>query len=596
MKIKQTLLTLIACLGLTFAAQAVTPAPDGGYPNDNTAEGDNALFSLTTGTSNAAVGFSALDNNTTGSYNTATGYWALFANTTGLFNTASGGNALFYNTTGSQNTADGYGTLYSNTIGNNNTANGFEALYANVSGVGNTADGKDALFYTTGSGNIALGDAAGFNLTTGDNNIDIGNPGFAGESSTIRIGNGHINTYIAGISGVTIAGAPVVVDASGHLGTADISTLQGPAGPQGPVGPQGSDGDTGATGPQGLQGFPGVTGATGPQGPIGLTGATGPQGPAGNVGFTATGVLFADSTGTSTTNPGQIKLLTYLSGKNAELSLGGDPVQEGYNFVGYGGVGGPYGGPGMLLKTAEDDQQSSISLTAGSNQLNIQHVGPFRAGGFGGFPYLPDTSILWDSGNGLTLYAAGNGNGTSGKLIFATGTNGNGSEKMRLDAFGNLGIGTTAPAAKLDVDGNIAVAGTPVIDATGNWVGNPTGLTGPQGPQGNTGATGPQGPVGPIGPVGPQGANGAVGPVGPQGPIGHTGAIGATGPVGPIGPQGLTGATGPAGIGFVTGGILQMRQGSPAPAGFTKIGTTQFQYRDLQGRNQTITLDVYQKS
>ena len=26
---------------------AVTPAPDGGYPGGNTAEGDNALFSLT---------------------------------------------------------------------------------------------------------------------------------------------------------------------------------------------------------------------------------------------------------------------------------------------------------------------------------------------------------------------------------------------------------------------------------------------------------------------------------------------------------------------------------------------------------------------
>jgi hypothetical protein len=37
-------------------------------------------------------------------------------------------------------------------------------------------------------------------------------------------------------------------------------------------------------------------------------------------------------------------------------------------------------------------------------------------------------------------------------------------------------------------------------------------------------------------------------------------------------------------------------QGSPAPSGFVKIGTAQFQYRDLNGRNKTITLDVYQKS
>ena len=38
----------IACFALSPTAQAVTPAPDGGYPNENTAEGDDALFSLTT--------------------------------------------------------------------------------------------------------------------------------------------------------------------------------------------------------------------------------------------------------------------------------------------------------------------------------------------------------------------------------------------------------------------------------------------------------------------------------------------------------------------------------------------------------------------
>jgi hypothetical protein len=58
-------------------------------------------------------------------------------------------------------------------------------------------------------------------LTTGKNNIDIGNAGTAGESAKIRIGNkAHKNTYIAGISGVTIAGGVgVIIDTTGHLGT-----------------------------------------------------------------------------------------------------------------------------------------------------------------------------------------------------------------------------------------------------------------------------------------------------------------------------------------------------------------------------------------
>ena len=34
----------------------VVPAPDGGYPNFTTAEGESALLSLTTGAGNTAVG------------------------------------------------------------------------------------------------------------------------------------------------------------------------------------------------------------------------------------------------------------------------------------------------------------------------------------------------------------------------------------------------------------------------------------------------------------------------------------------------------------------------------------------------------------
>ncbi|MCK6571487.1 collagen-like protein [Myxococcota bacterium] len=71
---------------------------------------------------------------------------------------------------------------------------------------------------------------------------------------------------------------------------------------------------------------------------------------------------------------------------------------------------------------------------------------------------------------------------------------------------------------------------TPVIDANGRWVGNPTGLVGPQGPAGAVGAQGPAGIQGPQGPAGPQGAQGAqgiqgpAGPVGPQGPAGNNGS------------------------------------------------------------------------
>src|SRR5438093_1085981 len=165
----------LAGLALAPAARALRPPPDGGYPNETTAEGDGALFSLTTGLGNTALGFNTLHDNTTGFINTATGRNALLSNTTGIVNTATGPDAL----------------------GNN----------------------------TTGSDNVALGTSAGGALTTGDLNIDIANEGVAGEANTIRIGTSgdQTRTFIAGISGAAVAGAAVKVNANGQLGVAPSS-------------------------------------------------------------------------------------------------------------------------------------------------------------------------------------------------------------------------------------------------------------------------------------------------------------------------------------------------------------------------------------
>ena len=68
-------------------AQAVDPPPDGGYPNENAAEGQDSLLSFSDGSDNTANGFEALFSNTTGSENTANGSEALFSNSTGAHNT-----------------------------------------------------------------------------------------------------------------------------------------------------------------------------------------------------------------------------------------------------------------------------------------------------------------------------------------------------------------------------------------------------------------------------------------------------------------------------------------------------------------------------
>ena len=242
-KIQLTILLAAAALALVPAAVAVDPPPDGGYPHENTAEGEDALFSLNPDTddghANTAAGYHALFSNTSGFNNTAVGASALDGNVFGTFNTAIGWEALTSNS-GSLNTAVGSSCLASNTTGNDNTALGGSALISNLDGYFNVALGEAALGANTsgaynigvGSGtlgqnpdgnlNIALGAGAGANLRRGSRNVYIANPGNTEESKTIHIG-AKINqtaTFIAGISGVTVAdGVAVVIDTNGQLGT-----------------------------------------------------------------------------------------------------------------------------------------------------------------------------------------------------------------------------------------------------------------------------------------------------------------------------------------------------------------------------------------
>jgi hypothetical protein len=228
-KVTSVFFVALACFAVFPRAQAVVPAPDGGYPGANTAEGDNALFSLTTGTSNTAIGFGALASNTTGDFNTAEGRSTLISNTTGSQNTATGANALISNTTGFQNAATGVQALSSNTTGFHNTADGFQALFSNTTANHNTADGDNALVHDTtgslntaigahaldhnitGSSNVALGFQAGFSIT-GSGNVCIGQNifGLAGESNVTRIGNIGSTAQANGVF--------VTVGAGGKLG------------------------------------------------------------------------------------------------------------------------------------------------------------------------------------------------------------------------------------------------------------------------------------------------------------------------------------------------------------------------------------------
>ena len=256
---KTTVLSILMILSLTYVgllpkAEAVSPPPDGGYPGGNTAEGQSALLSLTSGNYNTAAGFLSLLSTTTnsfntgigagtllsntagslntpqgippGSENTATGAGALLSNTTGAENTANGAFALFSNTeanfktaigaralflnTGAENTAIGASALENNTTGNFNSANGAFALFFNGTGKSNAAIGDNTLFSNTaGNGNLAIGDSALFANTAGNNNVAIGVSALQGTTGSGNIAIGFQAGALVGSSGNVIAiGSP----------------------------------------------------------------------------------------------------------------------------------------------------------------------------------------------------------------------------------------------------------------------------------------------------------------------------------------------------------------------------------------------------
>ena len=218
---------LLACFAMPQSAQAVVPAPDGGYPGGNTAEGQHALFSLTTGTFNTAVGRLSLNDLTTGTFNTGVGAGALALNTADL-NTATGAGALLLNTTGSSNTATGAFALLNNSTGNSNTATGFDALIGNTEGIGNTATGAGALgANTTGGNNTAIGENALVGNTIGTFNTAVGSQALFGNTeggSNTAVGNaalssatGNGNIGLGALAGslVTTADNVICIGASG---------------------------------------------------------------------------------------------------------------------------------------------------------------------------------------------------------------------------------------------------------------------------------------------------------------------------------------------------------------------------------------------
>jgi hypothetical protein len=233
-----------------------TPDPGSVGGTFNTADGANALASVTTGAANAAFGWFSLFSNAEGTFNTGAGAATLLFNTASN-NTAFGGAALLFNTTGTANTAVGAGAMVNNIDGLEHTAIGFQALNANITANDNTAVGLFAMLNNVdGDSNTAVGAAALRDNISGDNNQALGrgalrlnttgsgNIGIGREASALEdpavnnviclgddgdnngFGSVSNRCYIGQIRGVDVGNADginVIIDSDGQLGTNNSS-------------------------------------------------------------------------------------------------------------------------------------------------------------------------------------------------------------------------------------------------------------------------------------------------------------------------------------------------------------------------------------
>lgn len=388
-----------------------------------TAVGSGALYANNAAVNNTAIGYQALYGPQTQGqkiyygtpyvgFNTASGYQALKYNAAS-FNTAVGAFALFLDSLGFYNTGVGYKTLYSNKFGVSNTAIGYQSLYSNI-GSDNTAIGSNALYNNkVGYHNSAIGFQSQKSNISAYNNISLGvNTLFNNvESNNIAIGVNALYNNIKGTQNIAIGVHSLYTNLTGAYNMA-IGTYS----------------------------------------------------------------LSSNNNGSNNTALGY-QAITFNTGNN-NVALGSNAgyLNSGSNnvFIGYGAGYTESGDNNLYI--ANNNVNTLIYGNFATNKLGIGTTRPISS-----LSIKPDVF-----GSKITLYDNGDANNHCGfgisslqmnyhvydntydHVFYAYGTNGNGTELMRIMGSGNVGIGNT-PAnllkSKLTVNGTALIGDPAVINS-----------------------------------------------------------------------------------------------------------------------------------